>query len=328
MALQQETTIDEEWNNIVAQSEHDAALAAIESSFNKFQSSYSQDNQENPFDQEMIQTVYEATKESLVKNIKRVVRPINDDHYSDYVDQYHVVLDDEESEDDHNGIDLQREPLNELDNQRDEEEQEIDEEELVDKKAWKDAQELRRRIRAMAGTVQSVRERVLRWTEEGISSAFSTDLVDAPIQVRFDGEDNIDNKEQETKSDASNDVGYLGQCNTSENIPDHAHEFDFTSLQDSLKNLTELLEDTRWKRLPTGMKSLQETIESIEKETSEHRIMSQTEIAITTRCKDTIDQSARQKLFGEHFEQDGLSSMVNNTMNPMDRLALFGQTFS
>eukprot|EP00536_Pseudo-nitzschia_multiseries_P016854 jgi/Psemu1/313655/fgenesh1_kg.1268_\ len=326
MTGEQETIIDEEWNNIVAQSEYNAALVAIKSSFDTFQSwclqQHNDENVHHSLDQEMIEEIYKAAKESLLKNIKRVVRPIDDDHYSDYVDQYHVVLDDEDSEDDGNESFYQRQALDNAQNQGDDEEDEIDEEELVDKKAWKDAQELRKRIRVMAGTVQGVRERVLKCTEEGIASSFSENLVDTPIRVRFDGEEDINNKDDDQTSDASNDEEHFARCNT------RTDDSDPSSLQNSLKDLAKLLQDSRWKRLPTGIKSLQETMETIEKETSEDRVMSQTEIAITTRCKDTIDDCTRQKLFGEHPQQDGLSSANNYTMNPMDRLALFGQTFS
>mmetsp|Transcript_28634 Transcript_28634/g.61679 ORF Transcript_28634/g.61679 Transcript_28634/m.61679 type:complete len:372 (+) Transcript_28634:118-1233(+) len=363
---QQQTIAEEEHgNNIVARSEYEAALAAIESSFDNFdfRLSLSQQHQHddnnvdgddnNPdralhvLDQEMITEIYQAAKASLLNNIKRVSRPINDDDYSNYVDQYHVVLDDDDDSDNDdnykafNDDDIGKNDCSEENHKDDGEEQEIDEEELVDKKAWKDAQALRTRIRTMAAMVQSVRERVLQHTEQGISSSVSKNLVDAPIQIVFDGEEecdarNHDNNDsnKEKHGDASNDKENLTRNDrASRGIPDLRNNADSSSsLEDSLKDLTKLLGNPQWTRLPNRIQSLQETIETIQKETAEDRILSQTEIAITSRYKDTIDKSARQKVFGENYEKGNSSSSMNDdstaAMNPMDRLALFGQLFS
>ena len=382
---QQQQTIEEPCNNIVAQSEYEAALAAIESTFDNFRlssrsrsqsqsQSQSQqrrqhhnrqnENDENPddqqhqqrqhLDQEMIEGIYEAAKKSLLNNVKRVVRPINDNSYSDYVDQYHIVLDEESDDDNDNDNDDDDDQdahiLESKDNKDDDEEEEIDEEELVDMKAWKNAQELRTRIRTMSSTVQSIRERVLKRTEDGISSSISTHLVDKPIQIVFAVEDDNDNSNNNNNNssnskeeggcdintaiavgDASNNKenNVKNTCNgkhISKNIVGRNNS-DSSSLKDSLKDLSKLLQDPQWTRLPNRIQSLQDTIETIQKETTEDRIMSQTEIAITSRYKDTIDESSsRRKFLEEDCGEDRLSN--NNTIKPMDRLALFGQLFS
>merc|ERR1711865_1243038 len=97
-----------------------------------------------------------------------------------------------------------------------------------------------------------------------------------------------------------------------------------SSLQDSLEGLSRLLQDPQWTRLPNRIQSLQDTIETIQKETNEGRFMSQTEIAITSQCsRDTIiDESKRKLLEENNKENDKLN------IDAMDRLALLGQLFS
>ena len=69
---------------------------------------------------------------------------------------------------------------------------------------------------------------------------------------------------------------------------------------------------------------MQNTIETVQKETSEDRVMSQTEIAITSQTKTVIDES-RRKMLEEGCDENAPNY---NTANAMDRLALFGQMFS
>lgn len=312
---QHKTSIDESSNNIVAQSEYEAALAAIESTFDNFQVECENEN----LDQELVEEIYAAAKKSLLNNVKRVVQPINDNAYSDYVDQYHMVLDDDDEESgDDCSVKGENTGKGKQNTGEDEDEEEIDEEELVDQKAWKNARELRTRIRTMSAAVQIVRERVLNSTKEEISSSISTHLLEKPIRIVFDGE----RDENDTKGIVGSDA-----LNDKENVVQNKNSTKSPALQESLKDLSKLLNDPQWARLPNRMQSLQETVESIQKDTTEDRVISQTEIAITSRHKDTIENSARQKILGHDSEQGGLLSS-DSRINPMDRLALFGQIFS
>jgi hypothetical protein len=316
-------------NNIVAQSEYQAALAAIESTFDNFHQfqQEGQDKHRHPdLDHEMIEGIYEAAKKSLLNNVGRIVRPINDNKYSDYIDQYHIVLDEdddyddeeeEESKDNNNYDDDDNEE------EEEEEEEEIDEEELVDTKALKNAQELRTRIRNMSGTVHNIRERVLKSTEDGISSSFSAHLTDKPIKIVFEGDDNKEDGHDASNNDKENNI------NSSSNSKDINNKrynecISSSSLQDSLEGLSRLLQDPQWTRLPNRIQSLQDTIETIQKETIEDRFMSQTEIAITSqKCKGSIvDESSRKLLEGNYGEEE------ESNIDAMDRLALLGQMFS
>lgn len=288
MVQQQPLEVEEPCNNIVAQSDYEAALAAIESTFESFLVSQPRQENDSNLDQELINEIYKTAKTSLLNNVKRIVRPIDDNDYNDYVDQYHVVLDEESDNEDNN---VQESNVEET--EEEEEEEEIDLEELVDMKAWKDAQKLRTRIRTMSKTVQDVRERVLKRTEESILSSISEQLVDQPVKIVFDDADEKEN---------NNNI----------------------ALQDSLRDLSRVLKDPKWARLPNRIQSMQNTIETVQKETSEDRAMSQTEIAITSQTKTVIDESRRKALEAGCDE----NAPNYNTANAMDRLALFGQMFS
>ena len=287
MVQQQPLEGNEPCNNIVAQSDYEAALAAIESTFESFLVSQPRQENDSNLDQELIEEIYKTAKTSLLNNVKRIVRPIDDNDYNDYVDQYHVVLDEESDNEDN---DVQQSNVEESE---DEGEEEIDLEELVDMKAWKDAQKLRTRIRTMSNTVQEVRERVLKNTEKSILSSISEQLVDQPVKIVFDDADEKEN---------NNNI----------------------ALQDSLRELSKVLKDPKWARLPNRIQSMQNTIETVQKETSEDRVMSQTEIAITSQTKTVIDES-RRKMLEEGCDENAPNY---NTANAMDRLALFGQMFS
>jgi len=309
MVQQQQLMSEEPCNNIVAQSDYDAALAAIESMFDNFQLSQNE-NLDHSLDQDMINEMYKNAKASLMNNVKRVVRPIDDDVYNEYVDQYHIIEEEESDNDDADGDSDQ--DLGARDEEIDEEEEEIDEEELIDMKAWKDAQELRTRIRTISDRVQSVRERVLKRTEDGILSSISKELIDQPIEIIFD----------DTDGDASND-----KENSGKNIGSNKNSIDTTALRESLRDLSKMLKDPKWTHLPNKIQSLQDTIETVQKETTEGRVMSQTEVAITSLYNKTIDEASRRKVFDEDAEQEDISLECSGG-NAMDRLALFGQLFS
>lgn len=299
MIEQQQVEIEEPCNNIVAQSDYEAALAAIESTFDNFR--LSQQSYENEsLDPELVEEIYKTAKTSLLNNVKRVVRPVHDDDYNNYVDQYHFVSDDEESDSDEN-----ESPQPEEESAEEDAQEEIDMEELIDGKAWKDAQKLRARIREMSNKVQTVREEVLQYVDDGILSSISEHLVDRPVEIVFEndnGNETSDGKENSAQA-------------TKRNI----------ALQNSLRDLTKVLKDPKWKRMPNRIQSLQDTIETVEKETSEDRVMSQTEIAILSKPKSTIDESRRKMLLEDETENEDPSY---NTANAMDRLALFGQLFA
>ena len=327
-------------NIIVAKSEYQSAVTAIESTYDDFQKSQlGEDKIRYPsLDHNMVEKIYESAKQSLLKNIDRVVCPIDDNEYSDYVDRYHIVLDDDiggESEDEayevNNKCNETKNDNRDM-NDHEGEEEEIDKEELIDTKALKNARELRARIRDMSSDVENSRERVLKRAEDLISSSLSHHLIDKPAKVIF--QDDITYKEglrDTTQDDGKENVTMNmngGISNITKMSDNDSNDITKTgavsSLQDSLESLSRLLKDSQWTRLPNRIQSLQDTIETIQKETNEGRFMSQTEIAITSQCsRDTIiDESKRKLLEENNKENDKLN------IDAMDRLALLGQLFS
>jgi hypothetical protein len=285
-------------NNIVALSDYDAALKAIEATFDGFQFQQPQpdsgNSEQQQLDQERIDEIYKACKESLVRNLDRIIRPVSDDDFHDYVDPYHYV---QESIEDYDGgvseeeLEFQKKIAETI--KEGEKEDEVDEEDLIDEKVWKQARFMRVRIREMSTTIQSVRDRLLQKSKEGVSSHFQPQLVDKPVEI-------VDSEEENTEDPT-------------------------VALQDSLQTLSQILQDPQWSKLPHCIQSLQETIEAIQKETAEDRQMSQTERAILSQNDDNqmfFVESSR-KLLEE--SSDGVAE--EQIVNAMDRLAMLGQCF-
>jgi hypothetical protein len=275
-------TIREFSNNIVAQSDYEVAMMAIESTFASFE--FRGVNGMKEHDQERIAEVYQEAKASLLRNLNRIVQPIDDIDFHDYVDPYHIILEDY---DDINE-ELRLPPIEEEEID-DEEEEEIDVEELVDQRAWKDAQDLRSRIRRMSQTVQNVRERILQHSEEGLVSSLERHLKENEIEILED---------EECLEDST------------------------PMLQDSLHELSRILQDPQWSKLPHRIQSLQDTIEAIQNESAEDRPMSQTEIAILSQNSESdssIIEASRNLL------DDSAEAMSTDIVTAMDRLAMLGQ---
>jgi hypothetical protein len=293
-------------------------------------------------DPELVKQFFISAKASLLNNLDRVVKPVPDDMYSDYVDQFHFILEnkwpltEEEEDDDENG-----------DDDDDYEDPEIDEEELIDASAWLDARELRSRVRGKAARVQQLRERVLNGTTNIVNkTCLQPHISDVKPEI-------IKGEENESEGGAATIVG---------------------NVDESLKALSALLEDTKWKQFPDRIQSLQDTIEVIRKDFAPNRVFSQTELAITGGRRDFIgadgineDASAAAERYIEYNDpMDDIMAQANkmkveekadsivfdpmhqqddesdvdgreadkdkeNSTTPMDavdRLALFGQMFS
>ncbi|KAG7348373.1 hypothetical protein IV203_017078 [Nitzschia inconspicua] len=271
-------------NNIVAQSDYDAAVKAICSTFSEFE----QQHMDIPegLDHERIAKIYQQAKESLLRNLNRITNPIADDDFHDYVDQYHFILEDDDDADEEFHLPAIEDELNE-----EEEEEEIDEEELVDQTAWKDAQKLRTRIRNMSQTVQNVRERILEQCEKGVLASLDHHLMDRIVETV---------EEEECSIDSTN------------------------VLQESLRGLSQILQDPQWTKLPHRIQSVQDTIEAIQKETAADRPMSQTEIAILSQNSE-IDETIVEA--SSKLREDSFETTEADKFTAIDRLAMLGQCF-
>ena len=244
-------------NNIVALSDYEAALKGLESVFQDV-------DDPNPIFREF----YQAAHASLVSNLSRIVQPVEDSKYHALIDPYHIVEEDDGSD--------QEEMVEANDEDAAAADELIDEEDLLDNKALKDAQRLRTHVRILSQRVQQIRERVLNKAE---SSSSSSELQpDVPLQVN--------------------------------EVP----EEDRVDLVESLEKLKNTLNHSQWAKLPTQMKSLQDTIAVIQKEST--RPMSQTEVAIISRS---------------NSEEEGISSILtqeDQDLSASNRLARFFQQYS
>jgi hypothetical protein len=158
-------------NNVVAQSDHTAALQAMEATFR------------NAIDEETdlaTRTLFQAAQASLVQNLNGLIQPLEDDDYHGLVDPYHVVADDDDDDDDESDFDYDYKSDEEEEQQVDDED--FDEEDLLDTKALQEAQQLRSQVRSMSQRVQQIRERVL----EQSSKERTTTTVDLDVRVRVD----------------------------------------------------------------------------------------------------------------------------------------------
>lgn len=275
-------------NNAVARSDYEVAIQAIESTFADFVAG----DMEIPegLDRERIAEIYQEAKVSMLRNMERLVQPTDDNDFHDYVEQYHYVL--EEYDDDDIKEELQLPPIqDEEEDEEEEEEEDIDEEELVDQRAWNDAQNLRSRIRTMSHSVQGVRERILKQSEDDLVTSLDRHLIDG--EVKF-----------------VEDVAF-----NEDSVP---------VLQESLQALSKVLQDPQWSKLPHHIQSLQDTIDAIQKETSEDRPMSQTEFAILSQNSESegsVVEASRKLL------EESTDNIEASMVTAMDRLAMLGQCF-
>eukprot|EP00339_Tiarina_fusa_P005588 CAMPEP_0117047604 /NCGR_PEP_ID=MMETSP0472-20121206/32895_1 /TAXON_ID=693140 ORGANISM="Tiarina fusus, Strain LIS" /NCGR_SAMPLE_ID=MMETSP0472 /ASSEMBLY_ACC=CAM_ASM_000603 /LENGTH=278 /DNA_ID=CAMNT_0004760361 /DNA_START=153 /DNA_END=989 /DNA_ORIENTATION=- len=230
-------------NNVVATSDYEAAVRAIEETFRE-EAERSHDLNEDPQAQEL----FRAVQESLLENLSRHVQPTtHDQEYHDIVDPYHIVeddeADDEYSENEEGGEDgvasYNQEPT--LEEDAGEELEEYEEADLLDQKALQDAQCLRIRVRKLSERIQQIRERTM----------------DRAQRV------------PETTEEPS-------LCVEAESPTDLAEEF-----RASVQRLSELVNNPQWANLPKELQRLQDTIEVVQKEQS--RPLSQTEVAIVSR---------------------------------------------
>mmetsp|Transcript_11633 Transcript_11633/g.27868 ORF Transcript_11633/g.27868 Transcript_11633/m.27868 type:complete len:337 (+) Transcript_11633:232-1242(+) len=245
-------------------------------------------------DPELVKQFFVAAKSSLLHNFDRIVKPVPDDDYSDYVDQYHFVLDNKwsfedemegENDSDRNG----KEHADGADVE--EEEPEIDEEELIDASAWMDARELRSRVRAKAARVQQLRERVLNGTTNRVTKiCLQPHVTDVKPEIIM-GEEESPIATTTTKN-----------------------------VNESLKALSLLLEDPKWQQFPERIQSLQDTIEVMQKDSAPNRLLSQTELAITGGRRNIAVAGNNNVVDGipEDATAEGQEVDVNQYKDPME----------
>lgn len=282
-------------NNAVALSDYDAAVRAIEQTFEeaiRTSTGATEPTEESTTARMLLQDA----QASLLNNLKRIVVPTSDEVFGDYVDLFHIVDDDEES-------------LEACDTENSMEEapeippfqpEEIDATDLLDTKALQEARELREVVRSLSERIQETRERVLAKVVP--SSQSNDELVEeaSRLPVIVSNEDNLASDLASTESFAS-----------------------------SMEALSKLLRDSEWSKIPGQLESLQSTMEVIEKETDKDRPMSQTEVAIISRTNSTAmddeqDEDDGTSLLSRMMALSQPDSVLDQEpLSATDRLAQF-----
>lgn len=286
-------------NNAVAESDLEAALQAIAATF---QEATTTRTGMDEIDEETRTMLFQEIQQSLMHHVKRIVQPIADFDYQDYLDLYHVVPPgDEDDEDD--DLDENESYMKDDSNDDDkveegeeEEEEEIDEADLLDTKALQEAQQLRSIVRELAKNVQDIREQVLKDSVETIvkQDYYSTLVESIADRPSFEMDHAVIEEQQEF-------------------------------LQKSLQTLSTLLKDSRWNQLPHQLHSLHNTIEAIQVETNKDLPMSQTEAAIISRTNsiDDIDGQKWEMILSSQRGEQG----EELSMTASDRLARYFACF-
>jgi hypothetical protein len=166
-------------NNIVAQSDYEAAIRAIEATFQQEQPNLNNHSDDDP----LVREIFESAQASLLRNLSRMVQPMNDNDYHGLIDPYHIVQEDDDDDDESV---LEDSPQVE---EQDDEDEEIDEEDLLDTRALQEAQELRSQVRALSKRVQQIRERVLQRESQTVENPDSRVHVVGPSMVSNDDDD-------------------------------------------------------------------------------------------------------------------------------------------
>lgn len=266
-------------HNAVAKSDLDAAIEAIAQTF--------QDAAMADGNDETRRLLLEDTQQSLIEHLKRIVEPVPDFEYQDFVDLYHIVPVDDDNDEEELEEGLQDESSFE-----EEEEEEIDDEDLIDTKALGEARQLRASVRELSQGVQEIREQVLK--------------------------DSLETNMKQEYNKLLEDLANRPSVDTDMSRIDESRR---VALEEALRDLSSLLNDSQWSKLPQQLESLQSTIEVIQKNTFKDRPMSQTEAAIISRSNSADEQDNDwEALLSQESTSGGRGELL---LTASDRLARF-----
>lgn len=303
--------------NAVTPAELDAASLAIQRTFqealhlqqqqkrSKASSSSSSSSSATANANAITQHLLKEGQQALVQRLETMVSPTAEDDLHEFLHFYNVIpeYDDEEYEQDQaleeELAKVQAElktmsPQDFLEEVRTElGPEDIDEDhDLLDTKAWEDAQKLRQAVREVAARVQEARNQVV--TESTRHSLAETQTA-------------LDRVAPEILPPLSEDSESSQQ-----------------DLQVSLQALSELLQDSKWAQIPQEMERLQKTLQVVRKETSKDRPLSQTEVAIVSRTnsEDHEDVTNHKHLWQSSTYSNEDATTAKNLLSAADRLAM------
>ncbi|KAL3933225.1 MAG: hypothetical protein SGBAC_010487 [Bacillariaceae sp.] len=283
-------------NCITAESYYQASLSAIDDTF--------QDALNETNDQ-LEAEFFRQTQASLMAALDQVAQPIKDSEYQVFVNAYHETPYDEDEEDEYID-DLCQQGQNATEIHDDERDEELDEEDLLDVAALKQAKVKRQQVRALSNRVTRVRQRVL----DRVATTTETECQLEQPTIRIEKSPDLDDVDKHS-------------------VP----------MQSSLQNLNSALKDSTWQEnLPLQVQKMQNTMKSIqdsENKTNHQQPMSQTESAILSQTNDRLDEALekeRQRLSqtcvtttsSDPLEEENIGS---TNASPEDRLATFMQDY-
>lgn len=300
--LQSDTTTTK--NNYVAISDYRAALNGIENRFHDIAERLEGRDQELAY-----ATLLDATRESLIHNLDRIVQPLEHD-------DYHQILnpnqndDDDDQDNDDDSVDTAALDDNEDDPDDDDEDDDnitfasssrndrvIDEDDLIDTDAVRRVTQLRSEIRVASHQLAVFRDAV---TEKALQLADQEmRLAHAASGVTVDFQDESHQPDQEIISVSQLREDFAAVIQQTQQQPLHP-DGEGTTLYDHLQQLTNNLNQLD---LETPAQALQETLETVE--TTQQEPLSQTERAIRSRTNE-----------GMHFSHQMIE-------DPVERFNLF-----
>ena len=262
-------------NNLVAESDLQGALKAIEISFQELKNkALEQETDENGT--AVLSILLKRAQESLVSHVQRLVEPVSDAAYHEHL-QRNIVEDDSDDSEQESDDD---EPISD---------DEFEEEELLDREVLQRARVLRQQVREASERASKLRSSV---TDRAVSVA----QREAALLV---GPTNKPMKPYDAAAMARRlEQPFSGE--KSEKLME---------MEESLKSLTLSLQEMDGK-VPDTMETLQETIDTIQMAMEQGTSLSQTERAIRSRSNEgsnlsqdtgTVTPEARLGTFlGQH----------------------------
>jgi len=253
-------------NTIVARSDFDAARTSIEATIDGAIAA-----ETDP----LTKRLYQEMRTSLIQNMIRIAQPVEDNELHDITLPFYTPVEKDDIMGTPEGSD-------------DEGEEEIDEEDLLDRKTLSQAKELRSNIRSISSRVEKVRSRVL---ERSRKLAVSELEEDDPIDLD-------EAACNETKAKAK-------------------------QLKESLQSLSDLLGKSEWAEMPHQVSRLNDTMDVVNKEMDIDKPMSQTELAIVSRSNSAEDEQNENDI--QRLSQ---GDKLTEDISASDRLALCFQLFA
>jgi hypothetical protein len=275
-------------NNYVAMSDYRAALSGIENRLHDI-------GERLERDQGLASgTLFDATKESLVRNLTRIVQPLENDQYYQVQNQNKNDVEDDDgassAQDDDNDDDLDDDDDNSPESNMTD--PVIDEDDLIDTDAVLRVTKLRAEIRLASHQLalyrDSVTEKALRLADQEMRLAHAMSGVASDFQ---------DEPQQQATSVTQLREDFAAVIQQKQQPSQEGEE---TTLADHLQQLTSNLNQLD---LETPAQALQETLETVE--TTQQEPLSQTERAIRSRNNE-----------GMHFSHRVIE-------DPVERLNLF-----